>query len=131
MLKTMAAFAACLGLLSVHAAAQDPVKPEPKAIPRMPDGKPDLSGFFNIPYFPNMASGNEETIPYTEAGRAAYMNHDSKDDPTANCWYPGVPRIMQSPYPAQFVQTPGYLVILFEYMHTFRSIPLNGRPHPP
>jgi hypothetical protein len=37
---------------------------------------------------------------------------------------------MQSPYPAQFVQTPTQLVILFEYMHTFRSIPLNGRPHP-
>jgi hypothetical protein len=26
--------------------------------------------------------------------------------------------------------TPTHRVILFEYMHTFRSIPLNGRPHP-
>jgi hypothetical protein len=34
------------------------------------------------------------------------------------------------PYPAQFAQTPSYLLILFEYMHTFRSIPLNSRPHP-
>jgi hypothetical protein len=25
---------------------------------------------------------------------------------------------------------PAYLVILFEYMHTFRSIPLKGQPHP-
>ncbi|HTR36287.1 MAG TPA: hypothetical protein VMH80_10315 [Bryobacteraceae bacterium] len=103
---------------------------EAKPIPRTADGKPDFTGFFTIQYTPNMAFGKEDAIPYAAAGKAAYLNHDAKDDPTANCWFPGVPRIMQSPYPAQFVQTPGYLVILFEYMHTFRSIPLNGRPHP-
>jgi hypothetical protein len=101
-----------------------------RPIPRTPEGKPDFSGFFNIQYTPNMAMGKENTIPYTASGKAAYVNHDAKDDPTSNCWLPGVPRIMQSPYPAQFIQTPTYLVILFEYMHTFRSIPLNGRPHP-
>ena len=37
---------------------------------------------------------------------------------------------MQSPYPAQIVQTDEYFLILFEYMHMFRSIPLNNRPHP-
>jgi len=99
---------------------------QPSAIPRTADGKPDFSGFFDIQYTPNMALGKEDAIPYTPAGRAAYRNHDAKDDPTANCWLPGVPRIMQSPYPAQFVQTPDRLVILFEYMHTFRSIPLNA-----
>jgi hypothetical protein len=119
-----------------------------KPIPRTRDGKPDFTGFFNIPYVPNMAAGprpsgggtsgavdavspsGEKSVPYTEAGKAAYANHDAKDDPTSNCWLPGVPRIMQSPYPAQFVQTSSTLVILLEYMHTFRSIPLNGRPHP-
>lgn len=106
------------------------VNTEGKPIPRTAEGKPDFSGFFDIQYTPNMALGKENLIPYTASGRAAYVNHDAKDDPTANCWLPGVPRIMQSPYPAQFVQTPSYLVILFEYMHTFRSIPLNGRPHP-
>ena len=34
------------------------------------------------------------------------------------------------PIRREFVQTPDRLVILFEYMHTFRSIPLNNRPHP-
>jgi hypothetical protein len=101
------------------------------SIPGMPDGKPDFSGYYDIPYVPNMALNKEDEVPYTERGRAAYRNHDAKDDPTANCWLPGVPRIMQSPYPIQIVQSPGILVILFEYMHTFRSIPLNGRPHPP
>jgi hypothetical protein len=37
---------------------------------------------------------------------------------------------MQSPYPTQWAQTPSHLLILFEYMHTFRSVPLDGRPHP-
>ena len=103
---------------------------QPSAIPRTADGKPDFSGFFDIQYTPNMAMGKEDSVPYTPEGKAAYRNHDAKDDPTANCWLPGVPRIMQSPYPAQFVQTHDRLVILFEYMHTFRSIPLNNRPHP-
>jgi hypothetical protein len=103
--------------------------PGGKPIPRTAEGKPDFTGFFNLQYTPNMALGKEETIPYSDAGRAAYLNHDAKDDPTSFCWFPGVPRIMQSPYPTQWVQSPTHLVILFEYMHTFRSIPLDGRPH--
>ena len=113
-----------------------------KQIPRTPQGKPDFNGFFDLPYVPNMAGtarpsgqgvaaedglpAGEADVPYTAAGKSAYVNHDAKDDPTSNCWLPGVPRIMQSPYPVQFVQTADHLAILFEYMHTFRSIPLNG-----
>jgi hypothetical protein len=100
------------------------------SIRRLPDGKPDFSGLYNIPYTPNMAQGKEQDVPYTERGRQAYLNHDAKDDPTANCWFPGVPRIMQSPYPARIVQTHEYLVILFEYETMFRMIPLDGRAHP-
>ena len=107
-------------------------------IPKTAEGKPDFQGFWNLPYVPNMAVGpdraavpREDLIPYTDRGRKAYEDHDAKDDPTSNCWYPGVPRIMQSPYPAQIVQTKDYLVIMFEYMRLWRSIPLNNPPHPP
>ena len=63
----------------------------------------------------------EAAIPYTDAGRAAFKNHDAKDDPTSLCLYPGMPRIMQSPYPIQIIQTQEYVTILFEYMRQFRA----------
>jgi hypothetical protein len=92
--------------------------------------KPDLSGYWNIQYAPNMAMNNEDAVPYTPAGRAAYQNHDAKDDPTSLCLYPGVPRIMSSPYPVQIIQTPDYIVMAFEYMRLWRVIPTDHRPHP-
>ena len=102
-----------------------------KAIPRMPDGKPDFSGFWSLPYVPNMAASAaaEAAVPYTPEGLRAYRNHDAKDDPTSLCLYPGVPRIMQSPYPLQIVQTADQLVMLFEYMGLWRAIPTDGRSH--
>jgi hypothetical protein len=100
-------------------------------IPRMPDGKPNLQGYWNIPYTPNLAVNTpEKDIPYTEAGLKAFREHDSKDDPTSFCHYPGVPRIMQSPYPMQILQTPEYVIFAFEYMRLWRVIPTDGRKHP-
>ena len=100
------------------------------AIPRMPSGKPDFSGFWNIPYTPNLARDTpEDKIPYTPAGLKAFKEHDAKDDPTSLCLYPGVPRIMQSPYPMQMLQTDQYLIMAFEYMRLWRVIPI-GKPHP-
>jgi len=90
----------------------------------------DLSGYWNLPYTPNMAMNNEATVPYTAAGREAYLNHDAKDDPTSLCLYPGVPRIMGSPYPMQIIQTPEYVVMAFEYMRLWRVIPTDHRAHP-
>ena len=89
----------------------------------------DLSGYWNLPYVPNIAQGKEDTVPYTAAGKAAYLNHDSKDDLTGFCLYPGVPRIMQSPYPVQFIQTGNQLVMLFEYMKMWRAVYTDDRGH--
>jgi hypothetical protein len=52
------------------------------------------------------------------------------DDPTAHCFAAGVPRSMYVPSPFQIVQTPGYVVFLFERM-SWRIVPLDGRAHIP
>jgi len=123
---TFAALLAAYWLTPSTAAAQ----PTASSIPRLSDGKPDFSGYWNLPYFPNMAQGKEDDVPYTPAGQSAYKHHDAKDDPTARCLYPGVPRIMSSPYPMQIIQTPEYVVMAFEYMHLWRVIPTDHRAHP-
>src|SRR5689334_24584058 len=125
----LAGLASATVLLAVNAFAQS--AQSAPAIPRMPDGKPSFVGYWDLPYTPNMAAKDgEAAVPYTDAGRAAFKNHDAKDDPTSLCLYPGMPRIMQSPYPIQIIQTQEYVVILFEYMRQWRAIPTDGRKHP-
>jgi len=111
--------------------AQTEQKAAPKAdIPRMPNGKPNLQGYFQIQYMPNMALNKESEVPYTPLGKKLYVEHDAKDDPTSWCHYPGVPRIMSSPYPVQILQTPEYVILAHEYMKLWRVIPTNHSPHP-
>jgi hypothetical protein len=54
-------------------------------------------------------------------------------DPVARCLPAGVPRVMYvTPYNGyQFIQTPGYVVMIAEWNHTYRIIPVDGRPHLP
>jgi len=127
--------------------------PTPGPIKRLADGKPDLSGF----YSPDGGGGNyglgkHEQDFLTPAGRGIIVDppdgtlpmqpwaqaevksrqlpERGYDDPTAHCFVAGVPRSMYVPAPMQILQPPGYLVILHERM-SWRSIPLDGRPHLP
>jgi hypothetical protein len=50
-------------------------------------------------------------------------------DLETKCFQPGMPRIMYMPFPFQIVQTPNYIGLLFEYVHTTRHIRLNSE-HP-
>jgi hypothetical protein len=101
---------------------------EAPTIPRTSDGKPDLSGYWNLPYVPNMAKGIGE-LPFTPQGKAVYDKIETKYDPTGFCLYPGVPRITNSPFPMQIVQTPSTVALLYEYMTTFRAIPIGVHEH--
>jgi hypothetical protein len=51
------------------------------------------------------------------------------DDPTELCLPDGHPREVLAPYATQIIQTPDTLIILYEYMHFFRVIPID-KPHP-
>ena len=57
-------------------------------------------------------------------------NRRGIDDPTGRCLPAGIPRsVMLGLFPQQFIQTPTQLVILYEYMSTFRVIPFAAN-HP-
>src|SRR3989449_241315 len=129
------------------------------AVPRGPDGKPDLTGVWqggsNVrgsweeanaglgvggsgrnPETPAVISSNDraagrEGAPYQEWAAKKVMesfNNRGIDDPTARCLPAGVPRsVMLGLFPQKIVQTPKEIVVLYEYMNTFRTIPLNAR----
>jgi hypothetical protein len=120
---------ALIVLVSVSADAQSGT-----AVPRTPDGKPDLSGFWDLGplrFGGDLAQGKESEVPYTPAGLEAFKNRDHKDDPTGFCLPPGIPRMLHSPMPMLVMQTPAYVTMLFEYQRIWRIIYTDGRPHHP
>src|SRR5262245_5153141 len=122
------------------------------AIPRSADGKPDLSGIWQV--LDNSLNGNIEPhvasygvhggqggivdpadgmIPYLPnalAKRQANYKNRAKD-PTAYCFKPGVPRITYMPFPFQITQTSKMIQITYEFVHNYRSVYLNESDHLP
>jgi hypothetical protein len=78
-------------------------------------------------------------IPYQPwAAKKAAEHFDNVDYPAkpeyidgrTRCYLPGVPRQLWSATGGyQIVQTPGYVVMMIEFTHAYRIIPLEGRPH--
>jgi hypothetical protein len=123
-----------------------------RAIPRTADGKPDLSGIWQV--LDNSLDGNIEPhaasygvhggqgaivdppdgkIPYLPAALAKRQENykNRAKDPVAYCFKPGVPRITYIPFPFQITQTPKMIQITYEFIHNYRSIYVNGSEHLP
>lgn len=122
--------------------------------PRMPDGKPDLSGVWNYAgvlgfrggpppsppgtppqaTFWNIEAGIKEGLPFTPYGgelRKQRMAADSKDNPDAACLPMGYMQSHTHSQPRRLVQLPNLIVILYEANAGTRQIFLDGRPAPP
>ena len=124
-------------------------------IRRLPDGKPDLSGFFTsngrganygLEAHPNlglMPGGQgivvdppDGKLPMQEWAKAELKSRQTPargyDDPTAHCiMAAGVPRGFYVPSPFFIMQTPTDVVVLFERM-AWRRIPIDAtRKHLP
>ena len=100
--------------------------------PRLPDGKPDLSGVWSGggpvgDLADGLAKG--ETIPLLPEAKTIMEARQAQDDPEANCLPTGIPRI--APYPWRIVTTPTHIFFLFEgNIHSYRQIFVDGRKHP-
>ena len=75
-----------------------------------------------------VVEGNE--IPYLPAAAAQKKQngeHWLTKDPEVKCFLPGVPRATYMPYPFEIVQTPGTVVIAYQFASASRLIPIKAR----
>jgi hypothetical protein len=116
--------------------------------PRTANGQPDLqwiwqaettasydiephAAHLGMPAGTGIVVGGE--IPYTtEAAAKKRQNFQQRatEDPNNKCFLPGVPRANYMPLPFQIFQTAKDVAILYEYVHAYRLIPLDGSKHP-
>jgi len=142
-----AVFVALFPVWTEHAAATQSGAAS-GAIPRTADGRPDLQGMWQVR---NRAAYNLEDhaardgmppgrsvveggqIPYqpwaAEQREDNYRNRATAD-PLAQCYMPGVPRIMYMEHPFQIFQTPDHIAMTFEWSLVYRLIYTNGEPQP-
>jgi hypothetical protein len=120
--------------------------------PRTAGGKPDLQGIWQVRNTANwdlqhhagshripaglgvVVDPPDGVIPYrAEALRQKEQNFANREtaDPLEKCYLAGVPRTMYLPLPLQIFQTPDEVMILSEYVHTWRWIPLTELPRYP
>jgi hypothetical protein len=152
--RTLVAASMLVSLLAIDVAAQAPVAPAPPPGPvaRMPDGKPDLNGFFQSdhgganwglePHKEAFTGGGRGVIIDPPDGKLPYQPwaREEKasrarpergyDDPTAHCIVAGVPRSLWVPAPVHIFQTPDHVVFLHERM-SWRTVYLNRKTHLP
>jgi len=134
--RTIALTAAFLALIGAAAAQTAPAKADSPAIPRMPDGHPNLNGIWDHPYVPDVSKDGSNQkgagpLPFTEWGAENFKNYDvSKFDYTGHCLPFGLMRSQNvGGYPIQIMQYGDYMAYLFEQSTWFHVIAMN-RDHP-
>jgi hypothetical protein len=138
-----------LGILISQPALAQWTKVPPAAIPRTPDGKPnltapaprlpggkaDLSGVWEPnanKYLRDIAADLKPgEVPFQPWAKTVFDQRidgsHSKEDPDANCLPQGVPKIDAAPAPWKIVQTPSFIVVAYEAFNLWRQIFLDGR----
>jgi hypothetical protein len=105
--------------------------------PRLPDGKPDLSGIWNPPagYIRNIAVNSKEEIPFQPWAKALYDERATGkfwlEEPDANCLPQGVPKVLLAPAPWRIVQTPGIVFFIHEAFNLWWQAFTDGREFAP
>jgi hypothetical protein len=118
--------------------------------PRGVDGKPDLSGVWDIEHnrpcppegcadmevgqeFVNIGWSLKGGLPYQPWAAALVKTRiaqNGKDDPGSHCLPTGIVKMHTTPLYRKIVQIPGLVIILNERNTSFRQIFTDGRPMP-
>ena len=116
--------------------------------PRNADGQPDLQGIWQaetsasyniLPHAPSLGipagigvvvGGEIPYKPEAAARQRENFKNRATADPNAHCFLPGVPRANYMPFPFQIFQTKKNVAILYEFVHAYRLVPLDGSKHP-
>jgi hypothetical protein len=104
--------------------------------PKTPDGKPDFSGVWMTRpgYTVNIAKDLKPgEVPFQPWAAKLYQHRvdtAGKEDPQGRCVLSGVPREDVVPYPFKILNTNGMIVILYEALHSYRQIFMDGRALP-
>lgn len=109
--------------------------PANQETPRMPDGKPNLTGVYNSSSFNfGGAAVRGQADPIQAALKPGAEKYKVVRGPTdagvySTCMPTGVPLAYFVPYQWEIVQGLDKVVILYEYLHMFRVVSMNGT-HP-
>jgi hypothetical protein len=104
--------------------------------PRSTNGRPDLSGVWVVEagYTSNIAKNLKPGELTMQPWAAALYRHRqdtaSREDPQGHCVLSGVPRENVVPYPFKILNAGGIVVVLYEALHSYRQIYMDGRALP-
>jgi hypothetical protein len=104
--------------------------------PKSADGKPDITGVWqpsgvgvgNIAR--DLKNGEVSFTPWAAGVYKERQDTQGKHDPQAYCVLSGTPREDFVPYPFKILYSQGMVVILYEALHSYRQIFMDGRPLP-
>ena len=141
------AIAASLAAVSCSASTS---APDEGGIPRLSNGKPDLSGVWDRPRVQDMSKSSTTDLcangirgckqegpgelPFTDWGREKFSRAEEETrafDPGVFCLPEGYVRSWATTYPAEIVLKPDRMAVLFENYGAFHVIQTDGREHPP
>ena len=118
--------------------------------PRLHNGEPDFRGIWQVRTTTNWnieghpgakgvapsqsvivdpADGKIPYQPWALARRQENFRNRLTADPQTRCYQAGVPRATLLPSPLQIVQSPGNVAIIYQDVHAYRVIYMDGRPH--